>query len=220
MNRAALALLLVVAALGVAPSAAAHGGGGGAQGYRSTVTAIRPSIAGLTVTVLDSDDRLGLRNESGKTVVVDGYDDEPYLRFVGKDVYRNVRSPATYLNEDRYGRIEVPTSADANAKPVWKQVARGGYWEWHDHRIHWMSTIPPAKVSAAKSEPHHLFDWRVPGSAGGRRLAIVGSLDYSPPPSSHFRRVFLLPLVGLGLAGGALWWWRRRPAGRLSDARP
>jgi hypothetical protein len=212
--------LAVLAALVVAPAAAAHGGGG-SKGYHSTVTEVRPALEGLTVTVLDSDDRLGLRNETGQTIVVDGYEGEPYLRFAGKRVYRNARSPATYLNEDRYGRIELPATADPKAPPDWREVARGGYWEWHDHRIHWMSTIPPRKVRDVAREPHHLFDWRVPASADGRRLSIVGSLDYTPPPTGRFRSIMIAPPVVLALVGAAVWWFRRRgAAGRLSSARP
>jgi hypothetical protein len=63
-----------------------------------------PATQGLSVTVLDYDDRLQLRNETGEPLVVLGYEGEPYLVFRDGRVYRNTRSPATYLNETASGR--------------------------------------------------------------------------------------------------------------------
>ena len=50
-----------------------------------------------------------------------------------------------------------------------------------------MSTIDPAKVREARDQPHHVFDWTVPGSVGGEPLAIRGSLDYKPPPEEQLQ---------------------------------
>jgi hypothetical protein len=114
--------MFVVAALAavvMCPAAAAHGGGG-ARGFTSTVTSIQPAMPGIDVSILDSDDRVALRNRTGETIVVPGYDGEPYLRFTPDAVYRNERSPATYLNDERYGTVDVPARADAKAAPEWK----------------------------------------------------------------------------------------------------
>ena len=73
-----------------------------------------------------------------------------------------------------------------------------------------MSTIDPPKVRQAKDEPHHVFDWNVPGSVGSQPLLISGSLDYQPPPKSSFNPILIAPLVALALAGGVFWWARRR----------
>ena len=80
----------------------------------------------------------------------------------------------------------MPDKANAKAAPEWKQVADGPYYEWHDHRIHWMNPILPPQVRSAKDEPHHIFDWSVPISVSGERGSLQGTLDYAPPPSSHF----------------------------------
>jgi hypothetical protein len=59
-----------------------------------------------------------LTNDTGETVTVEGYWEEPYLRLdAGGGVYRNTRSPATYLNADRQGQTAIPDSADARADP-------------------------------------------------------------------------------------------------------
>lgn len=206
MKRALLAAFL--AALAACPAAAAHGGG--PPGFTSRVSAIVPKTAGLEATILESDDRIGLRNETGKTIVVYGYAREPYLRFTPSAVYRNARSPATYLNAVRLGDVDVPAQADPKAAPVWKQVAGEGYYEWHDHRIHWMSPIAPPQVRRAKRAPHHIFDWQVPLEVDGQQAALKGSLDYEPPPASRFKPALIVPLAALGLTGFAAWFWRRR----------
>jgi hypothetical protein len=200
----------LVAALVACPVAAGHGGGA-ARGFTSTVTTITPKLDGLTVQVLQGDDQLHVRNGTGRELMVEGYEGEPYLRFEADGgVYRNANSPATYLNEVRYGDVAVPASASKTATPRWERVARGNSYDWHDHRIHWMSTIDPPKVRQAKDQPQHVFDWNVPGSLGGRPLAIRGSLDYEPPPKSSFNAILIAPLVALALAGGIFWWARKR----------
>ena len=202
--------VVLLAALVACPAAAGHGDGA-TRGFSSEVVAVDPSLTGLSARVLDSDDRLLLRNRTGEEVVVLGYDEEPYLRFAADGgVWRNLNSPATYLNEERYGGVAVPASASARTEPRWERVSRGRAYEWHDHRIHWMSTIDPPQVRQAPDEPHHVFDWTVPGTAAGEPLAIEGTLDYEPPPASRFNPILIAPLVALALAGGIFWWARRR----------
>jgi hypothetical protein len=171
-------------ALAVAASAAGHGGPGPVMpGFKATVTGLQPGVRGVTVRVLGGEDRLWLRNVSGRELTILGYEGEPYLRFTLQGIFQNRRSPAAYLNVDRWARVVVPPSAHAGAAPVWKRLARSRAWAWHDHRIHWMSTFPPAPVVEDRQSPHHVFDWSVPARLGRHRLAIVGSLDYEPPPN-------------------------------------
>jgi hypothetical protein len=176
------ALLGAVVALVAAAHAAAHGGPGPSMpGFTSTVKGLAPGVRGITVRVLGVEDRLWLLNTSRATVTVYGYEGEPYLRFTPQGVYENQRSPAAYLNDDRFARIVVPRSAHAGATPVWKRLGKSRAWAWHDHRIHWMNAFPPPEVVEDRERPHHIFDWRVPARAGARRFSILGSLDYAPP---------------------------------------
>jgi hypothetical protein len=179
--------LLHVAVAGVAlvallatSTASAHGPGE-AEGYVSTTDGVRPHLQGVGISVLDGDERLQLRNGTGMTLVVLGYQGEPYIRFSPDGVYRNQNSPATYLNQDRYANVKLPKYASAKAQPRWIKVSSRKAYDWHDHRIHWMSTIPPGPIKAAPGDPHHIFNWRVPFSADGKQYAILGSLDYEPP---------------------------------------
>ena len=107
---------------------------------------MQPAVPGLQVQVLNYDDRLLLINRTGKTVLVRGYEREPYARLrADGTVEVNRRSPSYYLNEERYGGTPVPDSASPKAPPQWSEVSKTGRFETHDHRIHWMSkgTTPP-----------------------------------------------------------------------------
>jgi hypothetical protein len=202
--RRALAAVVLLACL-LVPGAGAHFGTG-KLGYRSTVRAVEPRVQGIQVKVLYGDDQVWLDNRSGQTIVIDGYGGEPYLRFSPRGIFVNVNSPAGYLNQDRYGKSVVPKSASVKAPPSWQQLTGGKVWAWHDHRIHYMSPAFPPAIKAAPRKPHHVFDWRVPATADGKRFFITGSLDYRPPPkeSQSFPLVLVIVLavlIGAGMVG-------------------
>ena len=170
-------LAVVCGSLALTPSAAADGG---SLNYRSKLISVAPGIKGLTVTVVDGDDAVELRNATGKNVLIPGYENEPYLRFLTSGrVEVNVNSPAKYLNEERYGGVKVPKEADAKAKPRWQLVAQGHSYVWHDHRIHWMSTDKPPQVKDA-GKLTKVFDWVVPIGVGGVRVKASGTLWWVP----------------------------------------
>ena len=113
--------------------------------YISTVRSA-PLAPGVTATVQDRDDRLMVRNRGRSTVTIYGYNREPYARIQpGGRVQINQRSPALYLNEDRYADVDVPRRANAKAAPVWKTLDNTGSFDWHDHRIHWMVKKRPGQ---------------------------------------------------------------------------
>ena len=198
--------LLVLAALAaaiLAPGAEAHFGTA-KLGYRSTITNVDPKMPGLRFKILYGDDQVWLDNRSGKTVVIKGYSGEPYLRFGPGGIFVNIKSPASFLNQDRYGNVKVPKSATAKATPEWEKLAGGDVWAWHDHRIHYMNPIPPPQIKAEPRKPHHVFDWKVPATDGGKKFFIAGSLDYKPPPKKDFPYglvISLAALVGAGMIG-------------------
>jgi hypothetical protein len=192
-----------LAAAVLAPGAEAHFGTG-KLGYRSTITGVKPKMPGLRLKVLYGDDQVWLDNRSGKTVIIKGYSGEPYLRFSPGGIFVNVKSPAGYLNQDRYANVQVPKSASVKAKPKWEKLANLHVWAWHDHRIHYMNPIPPPQIRSEPRKPHHVFDWKVPATENGKRFFIAGSLDYTPPPQKEFPYglvISLGALVGAGLIG-------------------
>jgi hypothetical protein len=171
-------LAAVVAAAGLlvaAPVALAHQGN---PHFRSTISRIAPPVKGVSVSVLNYDDRLLLQNSSGRAVVIDDYAGKPYARILAdRTVEVNTNSAAYYLNDDRYANVAVPKGL--GSQPKWKLEDRTGRFEWHDHRIHWMATTLPPQVKD-QSRRTHIFDWRVPISVGGQPAAITGSLTWVP----------------------------------------
>jgi hypothetical protein len=172
----AAALLAVLAA---APAALAHQGN---PNYLSQVDAISPPTGGVTVEVLNRDDRLLLHNTSSEDVVVEGYDEEPYARVrADGTVEVNTRSPAYYLNDDRFADVDVPEGIDGSGAPEWKQIGDTGRFEWHDHRAHWMGKTTPPQVKD-ESVRTKVFEWKVPLEIGGARGTIAGTLFWTPLP--------------------------------------
>jgi len=182
---------------------------GSSYDYRSNITAITPHVPGLSVEVLEFADRLLLRNHTGKTVTIYGYEGEPYARVLANGTTeQNVLAPATYLNTNFYADVTVPSFASSSAAPKWKVIDRTGELEWHDHRIHWMSPVPPASVKNKKTRAL-IFDWKVPIAVGTSKGAIDGQLFWTPESSSAPLAVIILGVV-IVLAGIAFVLFVRR----------
>ena len=197
-----LGVAIVVFATMAAP-AYAHKGN---PNYRSRVLS---APAGLRVVVLNGDDRLEAQNRGDRTVVIRGYEDEPYARIRPTgEVDVNTRSPANYLNQERFGGVKVPPSASADAPPAWKRLDGSGRFEWHDHRMHWMGKNRPDKVTDPGRKTK-VFDWRVPVDDGGKPGAVKGDLYWIPsddggPPAWAIGALIALLLGGGGLVGQTL----------------
>jgi len=200
MSRWPRALALACALLALAASGAqAHGGN---ADYRSVIERVIPSVPGVEVEVLNYDSEFELRSE-GREVTIYGYEDEPFARVLADGTVQvNERSPATYLNEDRYASVQVPTDADPEAPPRWKTVDESGRFVWHDHRMHYMAqgAAPQVKDESRKTK---VFDYEVPIEVDGRLGAIAGTL-YWVGPEDTSKLPFLIAGAVILLGGGAL----------------
>ena len=217
--RRALALG-VAAALLLAQAAAAHQGN---PNYRSILDSVTPPVKGLTLHVLNYDDRFELTNHSGRTVTVQGYNGEPYARVLDDGTVEfNKRSPAYYLNDDRYADVKVPASADPKAPPQWSVVDKTASMQWHDHRMHWMSQQPPSQVQGVTKKTK-IFDWTVPLKVGATAGAIKGTLFWTPQVQSGPPAMAINLLVGLVILvciGIAVVRRRRTPSAPASASAP
>jgi hypothetical protein len=209
---AAAAALLVGA-----PVALAHDG---SPNFLSQINEVTAAAEGVDVEVLNRDDRLLLRNDSDATVLVEGYDGEPYAR-IDPDgtVSVNTDSKAYYINEERDGKVAVPGGADGKGEPQWKEISRTGRFEWHDHRMHWMSEEDPEAVKD-KDVRTKVFDWKVPIVVDGRAGAITGTLFWTPLPSSGPPLPLIVAFVVLvvPLAAAVVLVRRRRTARPAAEA--
>jgi len=195
-----VAIAAAAALLGVAvPAALAHQGN---PNFRSQVRRLTPPLNGIDVQVVNYDDSLELENHSGKTVIVDGYRGEPYVRIAADGtVSVNHRSPSYYLNDDRYAEgVTVPPDATAKATPDWRLVDRTGRFTWHDHRIHWMAhTVPPQVKDEGRRTK--VYDWKVPLSVGGRPARLSGTLVWVGKPGGGFPAAAVIALAAAALGG-------------------
>jgi hypothetical protein len=210
-----IAAVSTLFALAAAPAANAHQGN---PNYRSVVDRVTPNIPGLRLQVLNLDDRLELQNTTGRTVTIQGYQGEPYARVLGDGTVEvNHNSPAFYLNDSRTSTGTVPANATAGATPDWQVVDRAGHFQWHDHRIHWMSAIAPQQVKD-KSKRTKVFDWRVPVQVGSTKGAIDGTLFWAGTggggaPVAAYGALGAIALLGLGAVAVV-----RRRRGELQPA--
>ncbi|HKT01900.1 MAG TPA: hypothetical protein VJT31_20435, partial [Rugosimonospora sp.] len=175
----------VLAAVAVPDPAFAHSADAPvATDYRTAVIAVSPPLPGLTVRTVEAGARLELVNHTGRPIEVLGYAGEPYLRVQPDGVYQNANSPSAYLNETLTGGIAPPASAGPEVAPAWEKLSGTPAVLWHDQRTHWTAAERPADVAADPGTPHHIRDWSVPLRDGVREFAVVGTLDWVPPPSA------------------------------------
>ncbi|UGS38449.1 hypothetical protein [Capillimicrobium parvum] len=98
-----------------AATALAHQGN---PNFRSDVHGLEPATRGVTVEVLNRDDRLLLTNRSGRTIVIQGYSGDPYARLrPDGTVEVNHNSAAYYLNQERDGEVPVPAAVQRGLPP-------------------------------------------------------------------------------------------------------
>lgn len=189
--------ILAAATLIAAAPAWAHEG---SPNFLSTVTSVTPSVEGVSVTVVNRDDRLLLRNASGRDVMVLGYDGEPYARVDGDGgVWVNADSKAYYINAERDGKVPVPDGVDGEGEPRWERLDGSGRFEWHDHRMHWMGEDDPPMVED-KDVRTKVYDWEVELRVGDRPGAIAGTLFWTPTPSSSLPLGAIFAFAGLVIA--------------------
>lgn len=202
--RARRATLLVLGigllVLGWSTPAGAHGVGGiEATNFETTIRGVSPSIPGVEVRTVDIGEKIELRNDGRREVVVIGYEREPYLRIGPDGVWENRSSPAVYLNRSLRPERAAPARYDADAPPDWRKISSSPIARWHDHRAHWMDDADPPAVSRDPGRRHVVIeDWSIPLRVDGARHAIRGDVVWVPPPSP-WPWIGLAAVLGVGL---------------------
>lgn len=179
-----------------------------ATNYRSQITRITPHVDGLRVRLVADGSLLELRNDTRGSIVVYGYEQEPYLKITRDGVFANAHSRTSYVNEDlsRNSREDGVQKGPAQ----WRRISDGSTARWHDHRTHWMGDRPPARVTDAPDEPHRLSNWRIAMTADDdTNITVKGTLDYLPPPRAAVWWAGILAVAALVALVGA--WPRALP---------
>lgn len=175
---ASAAVALAVTA-GFMPSALADAAG--PTDYRTDIVSIEPATSAISVEMIGGDSFLRLEQNDAVEVVVLGYQGEPYLRFAPDGrVFENRRSPATWLNQERFGEQEAPAFARPDARPEWFEIADSGSYSWHDHRSHWMNPNPPPSAEAGDQ----VLEAAVPIEVDGQSVTITVASYLLESPSN------------------------------------
>lgn len=233
-----LLVLLVALVLWSASGADAHTRTQETTNLDSRITGA-PDLDGVVWTVHTGGLLLEVANHGERVLVIEGYEGEPYLRIGPDGVERNRRSPTTYLNDERVERrlssrsdVALPMAADASAPPEWVPVSSEPRMVWHDHRVHWMSPLPPDFVEAgplartlmrvnlvgvigrAGGDAGVFQTWTVPFTVDDDPASLTGEMAWVDPPSA----VPFLLLAALLVAPGLLGLRRRDPDAILRPA--
>jgi len=196
-----LVFSLIVVAWVVTGSPAALADPPGPTDYQSEIASTEPPVAGIQLQIIGGDSFVVLSVAPGYEVLVVGYRGEPYLRFdADGSVAVNMRSPSHYLNNDRFGTAVVPAEADATADPLWSMVAYEGSYAWHDHRTHWMNSLPPPGLGPGDQ----VAEGVVPLIVNGAEVEVTVQSYWLPGPS----RVPVIAGIALGLLAAVAAWRR------------
>lgn len=159
-----------------------------------------------------------LQGAPGRTVVVYGYDGEPYLRIdADGGTYQNDTSPSVVVNADNGGTIPTTASSSSSSPPAWRLIDATRHIQWHDHRIHWMQVGPPP----TRPGTDVIQDWsftvqvdgvdgtvsgqlhRIPDVGWQNYIVAIGGPTFDPPPSRTAwgiaAAVFTVVATGVGL---------------------
>jgi hypothetical protein len=177
--------LIAFLAFSPADPALAHGGNGGSSSdYRVEITGFTGDHSGIELRSVEFGNRVEIRRTTAREVIVLGYSGEPYLRLDTSGVWENLNSPAHYLNLDRFASKAPPASATADAKPNWQQLNSGTSARWHDHRAHWMGSIPPVEVQANPGVERVIFPANhLDMVVDGNQVSALVRVTWLPPPS-------------------------------------
>ncbi|MBJ7381756.1 MAG: hypothetical protein JHC66_04120 [Acidimicrobiia bacterium] len=197
-----LGFVLLISPVLSASSASAHGlGGPESTNVDVSTSGADPSISGVSIRMLNLGYLIELNNSGPNTVVVIGYDREPYLRISPSGVEVNRRSPATFLNRSATPSGSLPDGLNARATPLWESTSKVPTARWHDHRAHWMGR---GAVNNA--------EWSIPlivtnrDTSSESEASIAGTLDSVAPPSTL---MWGLIAVSIAITLGALGRTRR-----------
>lgn len=174
-----LPVLLVCGAMlmvGAAPPASAHANPGN---YVTAITSVQPSVLGLDVSAESDGSFLTITNRTGRTLVVNGYEDEAFLKITAHGTWQNTRSPTARVNAGDTER-DSRSGLDTLAAPVWKQIATTNTYRYHDHRIGWMGKGRPSVVVDDVNALHVIATWAIDLQIDRTKITINGTLTWVP----------------------------------------
>jgi hypothetical protein len=204
---------------------------GGIEGYfeykpmvgswKSVLRSSETPAEGVKVGVVSSNiiPALFVENNSPKTVMVLGRENEPFVR-LGPKAEVNTSSPL-YV-EITQARGETPNQpADSKAPPSWKEVGSKARWGWLELRARPPSEPPKAAVESKRATD--VVKWKVPLMVGEERIELAGVTQFVPIAGFAKRgddRSDLLLYAAVVLASGAVAFLVLRPKKKKGAKEP
>ncbi|MGB7795586.1 MAG: hypothetical protein WBL53_04880, partial [Pseudonocardiaceae bacterium] len=177
--------------------AAAHvvGTGGSPTNYRTRVTAIRPVVPAVAVTVGLGGQWVRVTDRGAATIVILGYRGEPFLRLSRNRVQINQLSATAAQTGLTFG---TPVPGHPVAGTRWVHVSDGDSVAWTDARV----SPPPDSVPASGS-------WELRLVVDGQQVTALGTREWIPPPSPWPWVAVLVLLIAAVAAIGRRRNWHR-----------
>lgn len=145
-------LFVNLAVLSISSSpASAHGVGGiEPTNSKAVITSIVPESSSFKAESIENGERFRVTRTSNKNVIVLGVDGEPYILIDSRGSFINSKSATHLINKssssDYDGKVSKEdfskTSSDPNQIPDWQKFSNSQSHSWHDHRAHYMGTVP------------------------------------------------------------------------------
>lgn len=202
MKRNLVRVILSMAGLllvGASPSSAHSAEGSPSSNYSTTIDSVAPTPSGFAVRVIERGNRIEVRWISGPAIIIEGYEEEPYLRIGPNGVEENRQSSATYTNQSRNGTESIPSDLEPDGPAEWKAVSAEPVARFHDHRAHFMGSVPPPLVLRSRGERQLVQDFSItirPAGGEGVSTLVIGRVEWIPSPS---KTPFLVLAAGLAL---------------------
>jgi hypothetical protein len=212
------AAVAVAALMGMAAPASAHTLSGiQATNYRSAITSVSPRLTGVSVHLLDLGRKVEVVNRTSQTLLILGYQNEPYLRVGPAGTFVNQASPTFYLNKlpSTVTSSVVPKQFSARATPVWYRTGHGQRVTWSDRRTRQEGPDPTA-VKNNLTRRVIISTWTIAMAHASAPLTVSGSITYVPPPKAASWLILTVAVLVATAALGLLGRWHLALAAALA----
>ncbi len=149
-------IAIVVALTALTPARAdAHGIGGlEPSDTNAEVISVTPVSKDFVLESVENGGRVRLTRTGSENVYVLGVDGEQYIRITNEGTYLNQKSATRLINQSTNSKTSSisaqeykATSSDPDTAPVWKKVSDSTSYIWHDHRTHYMGSVPEGETT-------------------------------------------------------------------------
>lgn len=151
------ATVAFITILSITPTSAYAHGIGGSSGSDSTskVQFISPTTRDFSAKSVENGQRIEIKKLTNKDLLILGIDREPFIKITNAGVFENSNSGTVIINKSTSGSINQETlisefekiNSDSTANPKWKKISSSHTYTFHDHRIHYMGSVPDKATS-------------------------------------------------------------------------